>query len=108
MKKSLFSLVIIAGLFNSCGPTHVVIQERPAYQPAPPPPPPPPPVEEAPYQEFYDQLSPYGNWIDYPGYGYVFMPNVEPDFKPYSTNGHWVYTDEGWTWASDYSWGWAT
>jgi hypothetical protein len=36
------------------------------------------------------------------------MPNVGPDFKPYSSNGHWVYTDEGWTWASDYPWGWAT
>src|SRR5258708_31299241 len=35
------------------------------------------------------------------------MPEVGPDFKPYTTNGHWVYTDEGWTWASDYPWGWA-
>ena len=105
MKKYLFSLIVIAGLFNSCGPTHIVVEEHP-YRPAPPPPPPPP--AEAPYQEFYDQLSPYGQWIDYPGYGYVFMPNVAPDFKPYSTNGHWVYTDQGWTWASDYNWGWAT
>jgi hypothetical protein len=36
------------------------------------------------------------------------MPNVGPDFKPYATNGHWVLTDGGWTWASDYPWGWAT
>ena len=28
-------------------------------------------------------------------------------FTPYSTNGYWVLTDEGWTWISDYSWGWA-
>jgi hypothetical protein len=85
----------------SCGPTHVIV-ESPA-----PPPPPPPPAPEVSYQNFYDALSPYGEWIDNPQYGYVWMPNVGPDFKPYATNGNWVYTDEGWTWASDYSWGWA-
>ena len=60
------------------------------------------------YQTFYDNLSPYGQWIDYPNYGYVWQPSVGSDFRPYGTNGHWVYTDMGWTWASDYSWGWAT
>jgi len=59
------------------------------------------------YQVFYDQLSPYGRWINYPEYGYVWAPSVDVDFQPYSTNGHWVYSDEGWTWASDYQWGWA-
>ena len=29
------------------------------------------------------------------------------DFVPYSTNGHWVYTEHGWQWFSNYSWGWA-
>ena len=28
-----------------------------------------------------------------------------PGFTPYSTNGYWVFTNEGWTWVSDYSWG---
>ena len=56
---------------------------------------------------FYDELGPYGQWVDYPGYGYVWQPNVGPDFVPYSTAGHWVYTEYGWTWASDYNWGWA-
>src|SRR5271154_1658872 len=60
------------------------------------------------YQTFYDDLSPYGQWIDYPNYGYVWQPSVGSDFKPYATNGHWVYTDMGWTWVSDYNWGWAT
>jgi hypothetical protein len=60
------------------------------------------------YQTFYDDLSPYGQWIDYPNYGYVWQPSVGADFKPYATNGHWVYTDMGWTWVSDYNWGWAT
>jgi hypothetical protein len=58
-------------------------------------------------QVFYDQLSPYGQWIDYPGYGYVWQPNVDPDFRPYATNGYWVYSDYGWTWNSNYAWGWA-
>jgi hypothetical protein len=59
------------------------------------------------YQTFYDQLSPYGSWIDYPGRGYVWVPQVSGDFAPYETDGHWVYTDYGWTWVSDYGWGWA-
>src|ERR1019366_1169413 len=58
-------------------------------------------------QVFYDQLSPYGTWVDNPQYGYVWVPNVGPGFEPYATNGHWVYTEYGWTWVSDYAWGWA-
>ena len=59
------------------------------------------------YQQFYDQLSPYGQWINYPGYGYCWVPNQVPgDFSPYMTAGHWVYTDYGMTWVSDYAWGW--
>jgi len=59
------------------------------------------------YQTFYDQLGPYGSWVNYPGYGYCWVPNqVGPDFSPYMTNGHWVYTDMGWTWVSDFAWGW--
>jgi len=60
------------------------------------------------FQVFYDQLSPYGQWIDYSNYGYVWIPDAGEDFVPYSTDGHWVFTDYGWTWASDYIWGWAT
>jgi hypothetical protein len=59
------------------------------------------------FQVFYDNLSPYGTWFDNPEYGYVWVPDVAPGFSPYSTNGHWVYTDEGWTWVSNYPWGWA-
>ena len=58
------------------------------------------------YQTFYDELSPYGRWIEYPDYGYVWTPDAGPDFKPYSTNGHWVWSDDyQWTWVSDYEWG---
>ena len=59
------------------------------------------------FQVFYDELSPYGTWIDNPNYGYVWIPDVAAGFTPYVTNGNWVLTDDGWTWVSDYSWGWA-
>lgn len=95
----------------------------PAYVETTPPPPPtyteaPPPQQPyysdqadaaAPvsYQTFYNELSPYGQWISTPDYGYVWVPAAGPDFQPYATSGHWVYTNYGWTWVSDYSWGWA-
>ena len=60
------------------------------------------------YQTFYDQLSPFGSWINYSGYGYVWVPQADAGFSPYMTAGHWEYTDMGWTWVSDYEWGWAT
>ena len=59
------------------------------------------------YEEFYDDLSPYGSWVNYPQYGYVWIPRVSNDFHPYATEGHWVMTNYGWTWVSDYRWGWA-
>ena len=58
-------------------------------------------------QVFYDELSPYGSWIEDANYGYVWIPRVDNDFCPYVSNGHWALTDFGWTWASDYPWGWA-
>jgi hypothetical protein len=59
------------------------------------------------FQLFYDDLSPYGEWVDNPDYGYVWIPDVHDGFAPYSTNGYWVFTDAGWTWLSNYRWGWA-
>jgi len=59
------------------------------------------------FDVFYNELSPYGRWIDNPQYGQVWIPEAVPGFKPYSTAGHWVLTDYGWTWFSDYKWGWA-
>jgi hypothetical protein len=58
------------------------------------------------FQQFYDDLTPYGQWVDYSNYGYVWVPD-EVGFRPYYSNGRWVYTDYGWTWASNYDWGWA-
>jgi hypothetical protein len=59
------------------------------------------------FQVFYNELNPYGSWIEYPEYGFVWSPNVNSGFKPYSSNGYWVTTEYGNTWVSDYSWGWA-
>lgn len=103
MKKYLFGIFALT-IFAGCStPMQTTVYQPPPDQQQQAP----PPQEESDYQTFYDQLSPYGNWIDYPEYGYVWQPNVEPDFRPYATNGHWVYTDGGWTWVSGYQWGWA-
>ena len=59
---------------------------------------------------FYDNLSPYGSWIDVAGYGYCFQPSVavdNADWRPYA-DGYWAYTDVGWTWVSYEDFGWAT
>ena len=59
-------------------------------------------------QSFYDELSPYGTWIQDPQYGNVWRPDVDQsDFRPYYTDGRWVMTEYGNTWVSDYDWGWA-
>lgn len=59
------------------------------------------------FQVFYNNLSPYGQWIDDSNYGYLWIPTAGPDFTPYLTNGYWMFTDYGWMWVSDYDWGWA-
>ena len=58
-------------------------------------------------QTFYSELSPYGQWIADPEYGYVWVPDAGPRFRPYYSEGHWVMTRYGAMWVSDYSWGWA-
>ena len=58
------------------------------------------------FNDFYNQLSPHGIWVNIAPYGQVWVANVR-NFQPYSTNGYWAYTNYGWTWVSDYSWGWA-
>jgi hypothetical protein len=58
-------------------------------------------------QSFYDNLSPYGQWVSDPYYGNVFVPNVPMGFRPYATDGYWAMTDEGNMWMSDEPWAWA-
>jgi hypothetical protein len=57
---------------------------------------------------FYDSLAPYGSWVVVNGYGRCWRPTVctyNSSWQPYCDRGHWVYTDCGWYWASDYAWG---
>jgi hypothetical protein len=87
----------------------------PAQPPAPAPsiPPVSPVYVSSPPPEvsyFYDGLSPYGTWIQLEGVGWCWQPRVvviQRTWRPYCDSGHWLYTDAGWFWQSDYSWGWA-
>ena len=57
---------------------------------------------------FYDTLSPYGGWVNVEGYGLCWRPTAviyDSTWQPYCQHGHWVYSDCGWYWMSDYSWG---
>jgi len=55
---------------------------------------------------FYDQLSPYGTWVDEPDVGRVYVPE-SADYVPYQ-NGHWQYTNLGFVWVSSEPHAWAT
>jgi hypothetical protein len=56
---------------------------------------------------FYDQLAPYGVWVDEPRLNRrVFVPQQE-DFVPYRV-GHWESTDVGFVWVSNEPFAWAT
>ncbi len=74
--------------------------------------PPPTYVGSAPLEVsyFYNDLSPYGSWVDLAGVGWCWQPSavvVTPGWRPYCNGGRWMWTDAGWFWQSDYSWGWA-
>ncbi len=57
---------------------------------------------------YYDELSPYGDWVDDTQYGAAWCPrHVGSDWRPYS-DGRWVDSDYGWTWVTDEPFGWAT
>jgi hypothetical protein len=54
---------------------------------------------------FYSNLSPHGSWLVSAEYGRVWQPyEYDRDWNPYY-DGRWAYSDYGWTWVSDYSWG---
>jgi hypothetical protein len=61
------------------------------------------------YALFYTRLQSQGKWLQDPTYGYVWQPvqaTEDQNWRPY-TDGHWVYTDRGWTWVSNEDFGWA-
>src|SRR5712692_9202111 len=60
--------------------------------------------------EFNEALSPYGDWVYVSHFGRVWRPYraaVGVDFRPYLTGGSWVSTNYGWSFESEYEWGWA-
>lgn len=58
---------------------------------------------------FYDALDPLGDWVEVEGYGYCWRPRAAArfDWRPY-TDGRWIFSEYGWTWESNESFGWAT
>ncbi len=103
--QALAKLAAAGGATTTNAPTNVVATATA----------PPGPVElatNAPTQVgyFYDQLAPYGSWIAVDDLGWCWRPTtvvLTPDWRPYWHGGHWIWTDAGWYWRSDYTWGWA-
>jgi hypothetical protein len=59
--------------------------------------------------EINTTLEGYGYWVEDPEYGRIWRPDatvVGVDFTPYETCGSWVWTEYGWTYQCDWSWGW--
>ncbi len=111
------SLAVRNGLPVGSGPFYVLLDGRvgPAYAnwqlaqltpPAPAPAPEAAVVPATPTLEYFrEQLTPYGQWVEVPGAGLCWQPAVAPGWRPYYDGGHWLHTDEGWYWQSDYPWG---
>ncbi len=59
------------------------------------------------FEVFYENLAPYGNWINDAEFGFVWAPQVDANFRPYYSNGYWTHTNYGNMWVSNYDWGWA-
>ncbi len=63
--------------------------------------------EQSQIQTFHEALDPYGRWFEHPQYGYVWSPDVDRNWRPY-TRGEWKFTEEhGWYWQAEEPWGWA-
>jgi hypothetical protein len=74
----------------------------------PPPPAPDDSGTPATFSYFWEQLYPYGDWVQIPSYGWCWSPAVARNtygWRPYADAGRWVFTDDGWFWQSDYPWG---
>lgn len=111
MKKIFLWLSVLLGLILASACIYYVPYPEGGY---------PPPEEEGYYEEdyrddrsrmdttyFYDYLAPYGAWVNYPAYGYVWIPyGTRYGWRPY-TYGRWLWTTHGWTWISSFEWGWA-
>lgn len=57
--------------------------------------------------DFYEPLGALGDWVEVTGYGWCWQPRgVDADWRPYA-EGHWLWSDAGWYWASEEPWAWA-
>jgi hypothetical protein len=68
-----------------------------------------PAVTSVSYNYWYSSLAPYGSWVNVGSYGPCWRPTVavcNSGWRPYGNGGRWLWTDAGWYWYSDYSWGW--
>jgi hypothetical protein len=118
---------VLAGMLNHDTLLRNRLQALATNQTAYPPPPMPMPAAEAPPPDagtapdyvgnppedvnwFYSDLAPYGAWALLEGVGWCWQPSIvliAHDWRPYCDGGHWICTDQGWYWQSEYSWGWA-
>ena len=106
--KKLLGLIILAAVFMAGCVTYV-----PSRTPVPPAPPPPPgpSYDQGAYGtdsgiDYYGYLNPWGLWVSMAPYGYVWVPrSMGYGWRPYVA-GHWIWTDDGWTWVSTERWGW--
>ncbi len=59
---------------------------------------------------FYETLAPYGTWSQEADYGWVWEPTDgrrDSNWRPYTNDGHWTWTNHGWYWESSTPYGWA-
>jgi len=54
---------------------------------------------------YYDDLAPYGTWVNVSPYGWSWCPlDIPVGWRPYSV-GYWADTNWGWMWMSEDPWG---
>jgi hypothetical protein len=59
------------------------------------------------FRLFFDQLEPHGVWVRHPRHRYVWCPDVDVRWRPY-TKGRWQYLrDYGWYFHSNEPFAWA-
>ena len=103
MKKNIFILILSFIAMASCVIYVPVDEGRPPYRDD---------YYEDSYSDqmdtsyYYDYLSSDGVWVHHSPYGYEWIPErMAYGWRPY-TQGQWVWSDFGWTWASQFRWGW--
>lgn len=107
MKKIVGLIFLVAVFLSGC----VLYVPSGQYGDSGTPPPQERPDEQWSYDDqglsdYYAYLGPYGVWVTYAPYGYVWIPRgLDYRWRPYS-RGHWVWTDYGWTWMATERWGW--